>query len=270
MLGTKKATNAQNAEATDQTISRDLEGKVALITGSARNMGRAFAEALSARGADVVIHHHSGNAAREAEQVARAVQENNARALVVSGDLADPQVVRGIFKAATDAFGRIDIVINNAGVVLKKPFAEVTEEDFDRAFGINAKAAFFTMQEAARLIEDNGRIINMGTTLLGATTGMYSVYAGSKAPLEDFTRALAKEIGARGVTVNTVAPGPIDTSFFHGEENDQSVAYLSSMSPQGRLGRIEDITPLIDFLASEESRWVTAQTLFVNGGFLAR
>ncbi len=260
---------SKNQDAT-QPASRDLEGKVALITGSARNMGRAFAQALSARGADIVIHHHDTKSRQDAEEAARAVQENGARALIANGDLANPGAVRAIFKAAKDAFGRVDIVINNAGIVIKKPFAEVTEDDFDRAFGINAKAAFFTMQEAAKIIEDNGRIINMGTTLLGATTGMYSVYAGSKAPLEDFTRALAKEIGARGVTVNTVAPGPIDTPFFHGEENEQSVAYLSNMSPQGRLGRIEDITPLIDFLVSEESRWVTAQTLFVNGGFLAR
>lgn len=270
MFELKKAPHTQPSEVIEKISVRDLQGKVALITGGARNMGRAFAEALSARGADVVIHHHTKESTRDAEDAARTVQENGARALIVNGDLADPGVVRDVFKAAKDAFGRIDIVINNAGVVIKKAFADVTEEDFDRAFGINAKAAFFTMQEAAKVIEDEGRIINMGTTLLGATTGMYSVYAGSKAPLEDFTRALAKEIGGRGVTVNTVAPGPIDTSFFHGQENEQSTAYLSNMSPQGRLGNIDDITPLIDFLASEESRWVTAQTLFINGGFLAR
>ncbi len=261
---------ARSSDAIGTTYRQDLRGKVALITGAARNMGRAFAAALAARGADVVVHHHAESSAADAEETARIVQENGARALVVSGDLAEPRVVRDIFRAAKDAFGRIDIVINNAGLVIKKPFADVTEEDFDRAFGINAKAAFFTMQEAAKTIEDNGRIINMGTTLLGATTGMYSVYAGSKAPLEDFTRALAKEIGSRGVTVNTVAPGPIDTPFFHGQENEQSVAYLANMSPLSRLGRVDDIAPLIDFLVSEESRWVTAQTLFVNGGFLAR
>ncbi len=251
-------------------VNKNLQGKVAVITGSARNMGRAFAQALATQGANVVIHHHGASSANDAEETARLIQEQGTKALITSGDLSDPKQVGNIFKIAKEAFGRIDIVINNAGVVIKKPFTEVTEADFDRAFGINSKAAFFTMQEAAKVIEDNGRIINMGTTLLGATTGMYGVYAGSKAPLEDFTRALAKEIGARGVTVNTVAPGPVDTSFFHGEETEQSTAYLSNMSPQNRLGRIEDITPLIDFLASEESRWVTAQTLFINGGFLAR
>ncbi|WP_227268116.1 SDR family oxidoreductase [Roseobacter weihaiensis] len=255
---------------TSANYGRDLTGKVALITGSSRNMGRAFAVALSARGADIVVHHHSAKSETDAEETARLVQENGVRALITSGDLSDASAVEAIFANAKQAFGRIDIVINNAGVVIKKPFAEITEADFDRAFGINTKAAFFAMQQAAKHIEDGGRIINMGTTLLGATTGMYGVYAGSKAPLEDFSRALAKEIGARGITVNVVAPGPINTEFFHGEETEQSTAYLSNMSVAGRLGEITDIVPLIDFLASDSSQWVTAQTLFINGGFLAR
>lgn len=252
------------------THVRDLEGKVALITGSARNMGRAFAQALAARGADVVVHHRSDDSRADAEETARLVQHEGRRALIVEGDLSQPSAVAAVFASAKQTFGRIDIVINNAGVVIKKSFTDITEDDFDRAFGINAKAAFFTMQEAAKHIEDHGRIINMGTTLLGATTGMYSVYAGSKAPLEDFTRALAKEIGGRGVTVNVVAPGPIDTPFFHGQENEQSTAYLRNMSVAGRLGEVDDIVPVIDFLVSERAKWVTAQTLFINGGFLSR
>ncbi|WOE76047.1 SDR family oxidoreductase [Alterisphingorhabdus coralli] len=254
----------------ENSAANDLKGKVALVTGSARNMGRAFAVALASRGADVVVHHNSDSSASDAEETAQLVQQQGSKALIVSGDLSQTPAVRAIFVAAMDAFGRIDIVINNAGVVLKKPVADVSEEEFDTLFGINTKAPFFVMQEAAKVISDNGRIINIGTSLLGATTGLYGLYAGSKAPLEDFTRALAKEIGDRGITVNTVSPGPIDTPFFHGEENEHSTALLKSMSPLGRLGEIEDIVPLIDFLASEESRWVTAQTLFINGGFVAR
>ncbi|KAL1920347.1 uncharacterized protein VTP21DRAFT_1493 [Calcarisporiella thermophila] len=248
----------------------DLSGKVAFITGSSKNMGRAFADALAKAGADVAVHHRSSNTKGEAEQTAQLVRAKGRRALIVEGELSNPKTVRAIFAKILETFGRVDIVINNAGKVIKKPFIDITEEDFDSSFGVNAKAAFFVMQEAARHIKDGGRIINMGTSLLGVTTPFYSVYAGSKAPLEDFTRALAKEIGERGVTVNTVAPGPIDTDFFHGQETPDSVSMFTQMSVAKRLGMIEDIVPVIEFLASPRSQWVTAQTLFVNGGLLAR
>jgi len=250
--------------------TQPLAGKVAVITGSSKNMGRAFAEALARLGADITLHYHTPAAKNDVEETARLVRGQGTRAIVVGGDLANLATVRQIFGETLGAFGRVDIVINNAGVIIKKLFVEVTEEDFDRSFGINAKAAFFVMQEAARHISDDGRIINMGTTLLGATTAFYGVYAGSKAPLEDFSRALAREIGSRGVTVNTIAPGPIDDSFYHGQENAQSVAYATHASVAGRLGKIEDIVPLIEFLALPQSHWVTAQTLFINGGYLAR
>ncbi|WP_266171311.1 SDR family oxidoreductase [Dyella subtropica] len=251
-------------------VARPLAGKVALITGSARNMGRAFAVALGRLGADIAVHYHGASAKDDAEETARLVKEHGAQAVVVHGDLAEPQVVRQMFDEALGALGRVDIVINNAGLVIKKPFVDITEADFDRSFGINAKAAFFVMQEAARRISDNGRIINMGTTILGATIPFYSIYAGAKAALEDFTRSLAREIGHRGVTVNVVAPGPIDTAFYHGAETPESVARATGASVAGRLGRVEDVVPLIEFLASPQSQWVTAQTLFINGGYLAR
>jgi NAD(P)-dependent dehydrogenase (short-subunit alcohol dehydrogenase family) len=249
---------------------RELTGKVALVTGSARNMGRAFAIALARRGADVTVHHHGEASRADAEETARQVRAAGGRALLVAGDIAQLAVVRRLFDDTLAAFGRIDIVINNAGAIRKKPVVEFSEEEFDRLFAVNTKAAFFVMQEAARRMADGGRIINMGTTLYAATTPLYSVYAGSKAPLEDFTRALAKEIGARGITVNTVAPGPVDTAFYHREENDQSTAYVSRAAALNRLGRIDDIVPVIEFLASPRSQWVTAQTLFVNGGYLSR
>jgi NAD(P)-dependent dehydrogenase (short-subunit alcohol dehydrogenase family) len=249
---------------------KELSGKVAVITGAARNMGRAFARALAKDGADVVVHHHGEASKGDAEETARLVRAEGARAVVVSGDIARVATVRRLFEEASSAFGRVDIVINNAGMIIKKPMIDVTEEEYDAIFAINAKAAFFVMQEAARRIADNGRIINVGTTLLAATTAFYGVYAGSKAPLEDFTRALAREIGGRGVTVNTVAPGPIDTAFYHGQESAQSTAYATQASVAKRLGTIDDIVPIMSFLASPRSQWITAQTLFVNGGYLAR
>ncbi|MPY87509.1 MAG: SDR family oxidoreductase [Luteitalea sp.] len=252
-------------------MAKELEGKVAVVTGATRNQGRAYAGMLAANGcAGVVVHHRGQNSRAEAEETAKAVRAQGAEPLVVDGDLTNVSDVRRMFAESDKRFGRLDILINNAGVVIKKPFTDITEEDYDRAFGINAKAAFFCMQEAARRISDGGRIINIGTTLLGATTGYYSIYAGSKAPLEDFSRALAKEIGHRGVTVNTVAPGPLNTSFFYPAETPDSIEFLKHMSPQNRLGEVAEIVPLIEFLVSPRGGWVTAQTLFINGGFIAR
>ncbi|ALS99572.1 SDR family oxidoreductase [Lacimicrobium alkaliphilum] len=250
--------------------ANNQQGKVAIVTGAARNMGRAFAQALAQQGADLVIHYHSDSSAVDAEQTARLVKESGGRALLIKGDLSRADEVNKLFEQTLQAFGRVDIVINNAGRVIKKPFVDYTEEDFELSFNINTKSVFLMMQQAARHIEDNGRIINMGTSLLAAFTGYYGLYAGSKAPLEDFTRALAKEIGSRGITVNTVAPGPVDTAFFHGQEDEATTAYLSAASPMGRLGKIEDIVPLISFIASQEARWITGQTLFINGGFVTR
>ena len=247
-----------------------LAGKVAIVTGSSANLGRGYAVALARMGADVVVHYHTERSRADADETVRLAKEQGARTILVSGDLTDLTVIKRMFDETFTAFGRVDIVINNAGAIVKKPLAEVTEEEFDRCFGINAKAPFFIMQEAARRMSDGGRIINIGTSLLAATTANYSAYAGSKAPMEHFTRALAKEIGKRGITVNCVAPGPVDTPFFHGPETPESTARAASGSVAGRLGKVDDIVPVVEFLASPRSQWITAQTIFVNGGYNAR
>ncbi|KAG0303592.1 hypothetical protein BGZ98_006488 [Dissophora globulifera] len=253
---------------TQGQISQDMLGKVAFITGSAKNMGKAFAIGLAKRGCDIVIHHRKDPV--EAEVVARTIQAVGRKSLIVQGDLTSVSVVEQIFTQIMAAFGRIDIVINNAGMVLKKPLAVTSEAEYDRLFSINTKVPYFIMQQCAKYMADNGRVINMATTLVSVTTPLYSAYAGSKAALEHFTRAFAKEVGSRGITVNTVAPGPLDTPFFYGEETDDAVAHFKSMTPAGRLGDVSDVTPVVEFLASPESRWVTAQTIFVNGGLAAR
>jgi len=162
--------------------ARELADKTAIITGAARNQGRAFAQALARKGANIVVHYHAAASRADAEKTARLVTAQGAKALLVEGDLANIATVKRLFAEARQVSQSIDIVINNAGLVIKKAFVEITEEEFDRAFDVNAKAAFFVMQEAAKNIADNGRIINIGTTILGATIPYYSVYAGSKAP----------------------------------------------------------------------------------------
>jgi NAD(P)-dependent dehydrogenase (short-subunit alcohol dehydrogenase family) len=247
-----------------------LSGKVALITGATRNLGRAISVALGEDGADIVVHTRGGASEAEARETAVAVEKAGRRALVVNGDITKVAEVERLFTEAKAKFGRIDILVNNAGLVIKKPLVEITEDDYDRLFAINSKAAFFAMQQAAKHLENGGRVINIGTTLLAAVTSNYSAYAGSKAPLEDFSRALAWEIGKRNITVNTVAPGPLDTSFFKNSEPPQALDYVKTRSVLGRIGEIDDIVPAVRFLASDEARWITAQTIFVNGGYAAR
>jgi NAD(P)-dependent dehydrogenase (short-subunit alcohol dehydrogenase family) len=249
--------------------SRELTGKVAVVTGARNNLGRGFAVGLARNGADVVVHFHREATRDQAEETARLVREQGARAILVSGDMSQVANIRKLFDEATKAFGRIDIVVHNAGQIVKKPLAEVTEEEYDRVASINSKGTFFIMQEAIRRISDEGRIINIGTSLMASTIGNYSAYAGTKAAMEDFTRALAREVDwKRNITVNTVAPGPVDTPFFRAPESPEAIAAITRLA--GRLGEVSDIVPLVEFLASPQSRWVNAQTIFINGGYLTR
>ncbi|MFC0118654.1 SDR family oxidoreductase [Pseudoalteromonas xiamenensis] len=243
---------------------------IALVTGSARNMGRAFALALAEKGSDIVVHFNSESSRADAIETVSMIESLGRKALLVQADLTQPTQVEGMFTQIQNTFGRLDIVVNNAGKIVKKAFVEYSLDDFDSLFNINARASFMLLQGAAKMLSDNGRIINIGTSLLAAFTGHYGLYAGSKAPLEHFTRALAKELGGRGITVNMVAPGPINTAFFHGQEDAGTVAYLSAASVLGRLGEIDDIVPVVAFLASPEAKWMTGQTLLVNGGFVTR
>src|SRR5919198_5727119 len=250
--------------------SKPLSEKVAVVTGGSRNLGRAFSEMLGTEGASVVVHYNDPNKKSEADDTAAMVRKSGAKAIVEQADLTKTSEIKKLFDQTMKEFNQLDILINTAGAVLKKPFVEITEEEYDHMFAINAKAAFFCMQEAAKTMADNGRIINMETSLVGATTPYYSAYAGSKDPLEDFTRALAKEIGHRGITVNNIAPGPLNTSFFYPAETKESTEYFKAQSVKGRLGEITDIVPLAKFLVTPEAGWVTAQTIFINGGFLTR
>ncbi|HEX7341890.1 MAG TPA: SDR family oxidoreductase [Rhodanobacteraceae bacterium] len=244
-------------------------GKVAIVTGASRNLGRATAEMLAAEGTSVVVHYHDSARKAEADQVAHDIREQGGEgnAVVEQADLTKVQEVEGLFERTVERFGRLDILVNTSGMVIKKPLVEYSESEYDRLFAVNAKAAFFCMREAAKRMENEGRIISVVTTILAATMPMYAAYAGSKAPVEDFTRALAKEIAPRGITVNAIAPGPLNTSFYHSAETPDSVARVTGAN---LLGEVRDVVPLIRFLASPEARWITAQTIFINGGYMAR
>ena len=186
---------------------------------------------------------------------------------LAAGDLDAFDVALQIF--AEDALGTIDVAVNTVGKVLRKPIVETTEDEYDSMFDINAKAAYFFIQEAGKNLADGGKIITIVTSLLGAFTDGYSTYAGGKSPVEHFTRAAAKEFAGRGISVSAVAPGPMDTPFFYGQETPERVEFHKSQGMGNQLTKIEDIAPIVRFLASE-GWWITGQTIFANGGYTTR
>jgi NAD(P)-dependent dehydrogenase (short-subunit alcohol dehydrogenase family) len=210
------AASAQTA-APSTTISavanKPLKGKSAIVTGARNNQGRAYAAALAAMGADVVVHYHRAETKDQAEETARLVRAQGVKAVLVQGDLADVPNVKKLFDAAQSSFGKVDILLNTVGYIIKKPMADITEADYERSHRANSKAILFTMQEAARRMADMGRVINIGTSLTAGAAPGYSLYAGTKAGAEEDMRMMAKEVGKRGITVNNIAPGPLDNPF---------------------------------------------------------
>ncbi|WP_120498222.1 SDR family oxidoreductase [Kiloniella sp. EL199] len=251
-------------------FARPLEGRIALVTGAARNLGAGFVEGLAQAGAVTIIHYNSPSSETEAKHLLKTVTQTGGKGMVVQSDLTSCEEIKLLFDTIEKEQGGVDIVVNNAGRMHKAPVSDTLESEFNEVFALNTKAAFFVMKEAGNRIRAGGSIINIGTSLLSAFTGHYAAYAGSKAPLEDFTRALAKEIGHRGVAVNTICPGPVETSFLTSAETPETLNWLAQASVSGRLGQIEDIVPWVVFLATPASTWATGQTFFVNGGFTAR
>jgi 3-oxoacyl-[acyl-carrier protein] reductase len=245
-------------------MSTSLDGKVAIVTGAATGLGATIAVRLAAQGASVIVDHLPEQADQAADVVERAVAAGG-KAVAVAADIADIEQIETLFTAATDHFGGVDILVNNAVLPVLKPMAEVTEEEFDRSFWVNARAPFFAMQLAARHMRDGGRIINISSHTTGLFFPRYGLYDGAKGALEQFSRVFSKEIGERGITVNVVSPGPTDTPEFRTRPAD-FIASLEKMTAMGRIGKPEEIVNMIAFLASSEASWVTGQNIRVNGG----
>lgn len=252
-----------------------IEGKVVLIAGGAKNLGGLLARDLAAHGAKAVaIHYHSAATQAAADETVAAVQKAGARAVALQAKLSTAAAMEKLFADAVAAVGRPDIAINTVGKVLKKPMLEISEAEYDEMSDANAKSAFFFLKEAGKHVNDHGKVCTLVTSLLGAFTPFYASYAGTKAPVEHFTRAAAKEFGARGISVVAVGPGPMDTPFFYPAEGPEAVAYhktaaaLSAFSPTG-LTHIEDVVPFIRHLVSD-GWWVTGQTILINGGYTTK
>ncbi|KAJ5618538.1 NAD(P)-binding protein [Penicillium herquei] len=248
-----------------------LSGKVALITGGVKNLGAETAKELAAQGANLALHYNSTTSKANAAELEAELKQKypTLKVAFYQGDLTSASAVEKLFDSVLKEFGKIDIVVNTVGKVLKKPITEISEEEYDSMFAINSKAAFFILKSAAQHISDDGKIITIVTALLGAFTGFYTSYAGSKAPVEHFTRGVCKELQGRRVSVNNVAPGPMDTPFFYPQESPEAVEYHKSNGMGNRLTMVQDIAPLIRFLCTDGA-WITGQTIFANGGYTTR
>lgn len=269
-LAAAGAVVAGTAAGAQGTGNAPLQGKVAIVTGARNNLGRGFAGRLAQMGADVVIHYHRAETRTEAEETAELVRASGRRSVLIAGDLGDSSNVTAVFDLAEREFGGVDILVHTCGSIIKKPVVEFTDTDFERLVNDNTKTTFYAMREAARRLRNEGRIIAVGTSLTAGAAPGYAGYGGTKAPVEEFTRMLAKELGARRITVNNVAPGPLDTPFFHAAETEQSTAYATRLAAEGRLGQVADVVPAVAALAVPEGQWTNGQTLFVNGGYLTR
>ncbi|MBX3639877.1 MAG: SDR family oxidoreductase [Nitrosomonas sp.] len=244
----------------------ELYEKVAIITGSSRGIGAGIALSLARAGAKVVINYVNNRQA--ADEVCMTITQMGGKCTAVQADVSNPDDVRRLFDAAIENFGRIDILVNNAGILVFKKIAEVTDAEFDSILNINLKSIFYTLREAAGRLADHGRIVNISSTVTRLMLPKYGPYAATKGAVEQLTRIFAREIGERGITVNSVSPGPVFTELFRAGKTEEDIQRMAALSSFGRIGEVDDIAQIVLFLVSEEARWITGQNIGANGGII--
>ena len=241
------------------------ETRAAIVTGSSRGIGAAVAERLAHDGLAVVINY-SGRDAGPATELVAKIKAAGGQAVAVQGDVSVPAAMQGLFDAAEQAFGAVDVLINNAGIMKLASLAETEDDQFDRHVAINLKGVFLGLREAARRLRPGGRIVSFSSSVVGLYQPTYGVYAATKAGVEAMTRIAAKELGAKKITVNAIAPGPVATPLFLDDKTDEQVGQVTKMIPLGRLGEPSDIASVISFLVGPDGGWVNGQVLRANGG----
>lgn len=242
----------------------DLKNKTAIITGSSRGLGRKAAIELAKHGAGVVVNYHSNES--EARATVDEILSHGGAAIAVKADVSNNEAVNHLFEKTLEQFGKIDIVVNNAGIMVTKFLKDFTEEEFDKQFSFNVKSVFLMMKKASEKLNQNGRIINISSSTSRLMLPTYAIYSATKSAVEQMTRVFAKEISSKGITVNAVLPGPIDTELFRNGKSEDMINRIAGLSAFNRIGNVEDIIPIILFLSSDESQWITGQSIGINGG----
>ncbi|MGC5703982.1 SDR family oxidoreductase [Pseudomonas sp. NFXW11] len=240
--------------------------KVALITGASRGIGAVIARQLARDGYAVAINYSSSS--EEASKLVVELRQAGHRAIAVKADVASASDVRRLFEETETQLGKVDVLINNAGILKVLPLAEHSDELYEQTFAINTRGTFNTLREAAERLNDGGRIVNFSSSTVGLNLPGYAVYIASKAAVESLTQVFAKELRGRQITVNAVAPGPVATELFLKDKSPEQVANFAKMPPLERLGQPQDIAGIVSFLASPAAAWVNGQILRANGGLV--
>lgn len=241
-----------------------LKNKTAIVTGSSRGLGKKAAMELAKSGANIVVNYNSNES--EALATVHEVISNGRNAIAVNADVSNSEAVNYLFEKSIEQFGKIDIVVNNAGIMMTKFLKDFSEQEFDRQFSINVKSVFLMMKKASEKLAHNGRIINISSSTSRLMLPTYAIYSATKSAVEQMTRVFAKEIAPKGITVNSVLPGPIDTELFRNGKSDDVINRIAGLSAFNRIGNTADIIPIILFLSSDESQWITGQSIGINGG----
>lgn len=240
------------------------QNKVALVTGASRGIGRAIAERLGREGTSVVVNYYPGEQI-EADEVVRAIEQSGSRAIAAEADIADASQLRGLFDLAEKTFGGLDILVSNAANTTHGTILDTTDEAFDAVFATNARAGFVALREAGIRLRDGGRVVVISAGLAQMPRIGTGVYAASKAAVDHLVRVLAREVGHRGITVNSVLPGAVLTQALINAGPAIIEAEVAA-TPLGRVGQPEDIADIVRFLVSDDGRWVTGQTIGAGGG----
>ncbi len=248
-----------------ENVNMSLNEKVAIVTGASRGIGRQVAVQLVQAGAKVVVNYSSNP--EKAGELVDSIVLAGGEAVAIRADVGEISEVESLFTETIERFGHVDILVNNAGIMECRSIEDVTEEMFDRHFAINVKGTYFACQQAMKHMAKGGTIINFSTSVSGAMLPAYSVYAATKGAVEQLTRQLAKEFGPRDIVINCIAPGQVSTELFLNGKSEELIESYRRMNGFGRLGEPEDIANAVELLVSSKARWITGQTIRVNGGF---